>query len=231
MAVRNVRLKQELTAQAALLRTSRARLVSAQEQERRRIERNIHDGVQQDLTALIGLVGHARQEYDRGADVVAEDLERTQEGLRRVLADLRDFAQGIHPSVLSDRGLLAAVEALAGRHPVPVDVRADPALRGMHLPDDVEGAAYFTIAEALANTLKHGSAHRIEIELHIEQGSLAVCARDDGCGFDVERAAGRGLANLGERVAAVGGRLDVGSRPGLGTTVTAEFPITPEVRP
>lgn len=228
MAVRNVRLKQELTTQAALLRSSRARLVRAQEQERRRIERNIHDGVQQDLTALIGLVGHARQEYEGGADIVGEDLERTQEGLRRVLADLRDFAQGIHPSVLSDRGLLAAVEALAGRHPVAVEVRADPALRGMRMADDVEGAAYFTIAEALANTLKHASAKRIDVEMHIEGEVLVVRARDDGAGFDVDRATGSGLANLRERVAAVGGHLDVGSRPGEGTTVTAEFPIASE---
>ncbi|GAA1999468.1 sensor histidine kinase [Microbacterium ulmi] len=231
MAVRNVRLKQELTDQAALLRTSRARLARAQEQERRRIERNIHDGVQQDLTALIGLVGQARQEYGRSGDAVGEDLERAQEGLRRVLADLRDFAQGIHPSVLSDHGLLAAVEALAGRHPVAVEVRADPVLRGIRLSDEVEGAAYFTLAEALANTLKHGSAHRIEIELHLEGRALEVCARDDGVGFDVERATGSGLANLRERVAALGGRLEVVSRPGGGTTVTAEFPIAAERSP
>lgn len=228
MAVRNVRLKEELAAQAELLRASRARLVSAQEQERRRIERNIHDGVQQDLVALIGLVGHTRQELERGSEAVAQELTRTQEGLRRVLADVRDLAQGIHPAVLSDRGLLSAVETLAGRHPVLVEVRADPALRGRRMSDDIEGAAYFTVAEALANTLKHGSAQRIEVDLRLQPDAICVTARDDGVGFDAERTAGRGLADLRERVAAVGGRLTVASRPGGGTTVAAEFPLVPE---
>ncbi|MFT4137105.1 histidine kinase [Microbacterium sp.] len=225
MAVRNVRLTRELADQAELLRASRARLVRAQEQERRRIERNIHDGVQQDLTALIGLVGHARQEYP---GPVGEELEQTQEGLRRVLADLRDLAQGIHPALLTDRGLLAAVEALAGRHPVSTTVRADPELRSTALPDDVEGAAYFTIAEALANTLKHGSARRIEVALQVDGDVLTVCARDDGAGFEPDAAPGSGLANLRERVAAVGGRFDVASRRGGGTTITAAFPLTAE---
>lgn len=223
MAVRNVRLKEELAAQAALLQRSRARLVRAQEQERRRIERNIHDGVQQDLTALIGLVGQARR--DRVVDSIDEDLTTIQEGLRRVLADLRDFAQGIHPSVLSDRGLLAALETLGGRHPVPVTVRAGSALRDQRLPDEIEGAAYFTVAEALANTLKHADAHRIDVELELGGGILSVRAHDDGCGFDPEGAGGSGLTNLRERVVAVGGTLEVDSRPGEGTTVAAEFPV------
>ncbi len=228
MAVRNVRLTRELADQAELLRASRARLVRAQEQERRRIERNIHDGVQQDLTALIGLVGQARQEHEHGSGPLGEELAQTQEGLRRVLADLRDLAQGIHPALLSDRGLLPAVEALAGRHPVPTTVHADPGLRSAVLPDDVEGAAYFTIAEALANTLKHGAAAHLEIALHVEGDVLTVCARDDGVGFEPEHVSGSGLANLRERVAAVGGRLDVAARSGGGTAVSAAFPLTAE---
>ncbi len=228
MAVRNVRLRAELVAQTELLAESRSRLVRAQEQERRRIERNIHDGVQQDLTALIGLVGHARQEFPVAEGTLGDDLSALQSGLERVLADVRALAQGIHPSVLSDRGLLAAVEALSARHPVPVVVRAGPGVRELRPPEDVEGAAYFTIAEALANALKHAKAQQISVDLRLREGRLGIRVRDDGAGFDPAGAGGSGLANLAARVAAVGGRLDVSSRPGTaptGTTVTAEFPL------
>jgi signal transduction histidine kinase len=230
MAVRNVRLKKELEHQAVLLRTSRARIVHAQEQERRRIERNIHDGVQQDLTSLIGLAGHARQEFEHDPAAVGDDLEAMRDGLRRVLADLRDFAQGIHPSVLSDRGLLVAIETLAGRHPVPVAIRADASLRALRLPDELEGAAYFTIAEALANTLKHSRADRIDVELRENGSRLLVRVSDDGIGFDPTGARGTGLANLRDRVAAVGGALRIDTSPGAGTTVIAEFPLPGERR-
>ena len=230
MAVRNVRLKEELEQQAALLRTSRARIVHAQEQERRRIERNIHDGVQQDLTSLIGLAGHARQEFEHDPDAAGDDIEAMQDGLRRVLADLRDFAQGIHPSVLSDRGLLVAIETLAGRHPLPVTIRADASLRALRLPDELEGAAYFTIAEALANTLKHGRADHLDVELREHGNRLLVRVSDDGDGFDSSVARGTGLANLRDRVAAVGGALQLDTSPGVGTTVLAEFPIPGERR-
>ena len=230
MAVRNVRLKEELEHQAALLRTSRARIVHAQEQERRRIERNIHDGVQQDLTALIGLAGHARQEFEHDPDAVGDDIEAMQEGLRRVLADLRDFAQGIHPSVLSDRGLLVAIETLAGRHPVPVAIRADASLRALRLPDELEGAAYFTIAEALANTLKHSRADRLDVELRENGDRLIVRVSDNGDGFDAAAARGTGLTNLRDRVAAVGGALQIDTSPRAGTTVIAEFPLPDERR-
>ena len=230
MAVRNVRLKEELEHQAALLRTSRARIVHAQEQERRRIERNIHDGVQQDLTALIGLAGHARQEFEHDPDAVGDDIEAMQEGLRRVLADLRDFAQGIHPSVLSDRGLLVAIETLAGRHPVPVAIRADASLRALRLPDELEGAAYFTIAEALANTLKHSRADRLDVELRENDDRLIVRVSDNGDGFDAAAVRGTGLTNLRDRVAAVGGALQIDTSPRAGTTVIAEFPLPGERR-
>ncbi len=228
MAVRNVRLKEELEHQAALLRTSRARIVHAQEQERRRIERNIHDGMQQDLTALIGLAGHARQEFEHDPTAAGDDIGAMQEGLRRVLADLRDFAQGIHPSVLSDRGLLVAIETLAGRHPVPVAIRADASLRALRLPDELEGAAYFTIAEALANTLKHSGADRLDVELRENGDRLIVRVSDNGNGFDAAAARGTGLANLRDRVAAVGGALQIDTSPRAGTTVVAEFPLPGE---
>ena len=228
MAVRNVRLKEELEHQATLLRSSRARIVHAQEQERRRIERNIHDGMQQDLTALIGLAGQARQEFEHNPTAAGDDIGAMQEGLRRVLADLRDFAQGIHPSVLSDRGLLVAIETLAGRHPVPVAIRADASLRALRLPDELEGAAYFTIAEALANTLKHSGADRLDVELRENGDRLIVRVSDNGNGFDAAAARGTGLANLRDRVAAVGGALQIDTSPRAGTTVVAEFPLPGE---
>ena len=230
MAVRNVRLKEELENQAALLRSSRARIVHAQEQERRRIERNIHDGMQQDLTALIGLAGQARQESERNPAAAVEDIAAMQDGLRRVLADLRDFAQGIHPSVLSDRGLLVAIETLAGRHPVPVKIRADASLRVLRLSDELEGAAYFTITEALANTLKHSRADRLDVELRENDGRFVVRVSDNGDGFDPAAARGTGLTNLRDRVAAVGGSLQIDSSPHAGTTIIAEFPLPGERR-
>jgi signal transduction histidine kinase len=230
MAVRNVRLKAELEHQATLLRSSRARIVHAQEQERRRIERNIHDGTQQDLTALIGLAGQARQEFGHDPIAAGDDIAAMQEGLRRVLADLRDFAQGIHPSVLSDRGLLVAIETLAGRHPVPVAIRADASLRALRLSDELEGAAYFTIAEALANTLKHSRADRLDVELRENDDRLIVRVSDNGDGFDAAAARGTGLTNLRDRVAAVGGALQIDTSPRGGTTVIAEFPLPDERR-
>lgn len=225
VAVRSLRQKEELEHQASLLRSSRARIVHAQEQERRRIERNIHDGMQQDLTALIGRAGQARQQLERDPTAAGDEVAAMQEGLRRVLEDLRALAQGIHPSVLSDRGLLVAIEALAGRHPLPVTIRADASLRALRLPDELEGAAYFTIAEAFANTLKHGGADRLDVELREEADRLVVRVADDGHGFDAEAAEATGLTNLRDRVAAVGGSLRVDSSPRAGTIVTAQLPL------
>ncbi len=130
MAVRNMRLKEELEHQGPPCCDPHAR-VSCMPKSRNAVasNSNIHDGVQQDLTALIGLAGHARQEFEHHPDAAGEDIAAMQEGLWRVLAELRDFAQGIHPSVLSDRGLLVATETLAGRHPVPVAIRADASHR------------------------------------------------------------------------------------------------------
>ncbi len=215
-AVRNVRLTAELE-------RSRARLVRAQEAERRRLERNIHDGVQQDLVALMGHAARVRSQLERGASSGEEALSELQSGLQHVLVELRELAHGIHPSVLSDRGLLEAVEALAARSRVPVSVRADPALRGLRFAEEVEGAGYFTIAEALANAGKHAAASQIDVSLARANGSLRITVHDDGAGFDPATAAGDGLANLAERLSALGGQLDIDSAPGLGTTVSARL--------
>jgi signal transduction histidine kinase len=216
LAVRNVRLTAELE-------RSRARLVRAQEIERRRIERDLHDGVQQDLVALLGHSARVRQELDRDPAAGDAALDDLQAGLRHVLGELRELAHGIHPSVLSDRGLLEAVESLAARSAVPVAVRADPSLRGLRFAQEVEGAGYFTVAEALANAGKHAAATTIDVTLAHHEGGLDITVRDDGAGFDPASAVGEGLVNLAERVAALGGRLSVEARPGAGTTLSAHL--------
>jgi signal transduction histidine kinase len=225
LAVRNVRLTAQLSDQTAELAASRARLVRAEEAERRRIERNIHDGVQQDLVALIGQAGHVRRIQTRDADAVEAELALLQKGLERVLGDLRQLAHGIHPSLLRDRGLLAAIEAIAARNPVPVLVRADTSLRDMRLAEEVEGAAYYMVAESLTNSLKHADASNVDITLSCSDGSLLIRVSDDGVGFETMPATGNGFANLGERLGALGGRLEVTSKPGIGTTVTAVLAV------
>ena len=222
LAVRNVRLTRQLGDHAAELAASRTRLVRAQEAERRRIERNIHDGVQQDLVALISHAGRAQRMLGQAPSAAGRELTTVQEGLRRVLADLRELARGIHPSLLTDRGLLVAVEALAARSPVPTVVRADPSLREHRLSGDVEATAYFTVAEAVANTLKHADASHLKVSLARRNGSLLVEVVDDGRGMEPNADA---LATVAERVAAMGGRLTVTSSPGHGTTVLTRLDV------
>jgi signal transduction histidine kinase len=190
------------------------------------MERNIHDGVQQDLVALIGQAGRLRTQLEREPDEIADELASLQAGLERVLGDLRELASGIHPSLLRDRGLLAAVEALAARNPVPVLVRADPSLRSLRFAQEIEGAGYYTVAESLANSLKHADASQVEVTLSRSNGSLHISIRDDGKGFDEAASYGHGLSNLSERLTALGGRLDVTTSPGLGTTVSAMLALT-----
>jgi signal transduction histidine kinase len=216
LAVRNVRLTAELE-------RSRARLVRAQEVERRRIERDLHDGVQQDLVALLGHSARVRRELDRDPAAGEAALDDLQAGLRHVLGELRELAHGIHPSVLSDRGLLEAVESLAARSAVPVAVRADPTLRGLRFAQEIEGAGYFTVAEALANASKHAAASTIDVTLAHHAGGIDITVHDDGTGFDPASAVGDGLVNLTERVAALGGRLRIEARPGAGTTLSAHL--------
>jgi signal transduction histidine kinase len=226
LAVRNLRLTTQLSKQTTELAASRARLVRAEEAERRRMERNIHDGVQQDLVALIGQAGRLQNQLEKEPDAVADELALLQSGLERVLGDLRELASGIHPSLLRDRGLLAAVEALAARHPVPVLVRADLSLRGLRFAEEIEGAGYYTVAESLANSLKHADAHDVEVTLARANGSLQISIHDDGKGFENGTSNGHGLANLSERLAALGGRLEVETSPGHGTTVSATLALT-----
>jgi signal transduction histidine kinase len=225
LAVHNVRLTERLAAHVDELAASRIRLVQAQERERRAIERDIHDGVQQDLVALIGLAGQLRAEPVNGA-TIETDLSILHTGLNRVLGEVRDLARGIHPSLLTDRGLLVAVEALTARHPVSVDLRADPSIRDERFAEEAEAACYFTVAEALANSLKHARASSVEVTLARWNGSLRVTVADDGVGFDAGAAEASDrppLSTLRDRVAALDGTLTVSSEPGSGTLVSAEI--------
>lgn len=231
IAVSNARLATELAArlediraQAAELAASRARIVQAQDAERRRIERNIHDGAQQEITGLIAKLRLARNKV--GADVAAVDkaLAELQDDAHQVLVDLRELAQGIHPSVLTDRGLVAAIESRADRSPIPVLVETDPTVRRTRFSDDVEGAAYFVVSEALANVLKHSAASEAHVRMRVDDGRLRIDVEDDGVGFDPATATGGGLANLADRVAAVGGGLHVDGAPGAGTRVSLDLP-------
>ncbi|MCK2215428.1 histidine kinase [Actinomadura sp. ATCC 31491] len=194
------------------------RLVGAQEAERRRIERNIHDGVQQQLVALI-----AGLELARAAGAGPQQLARLRDQARQTLADLRELAAGIHPSALSQGGLVEAVEERCAGLPVPTTVVADPGLRARRFPDEIEGALYFTVSEAVANALKHAAAGRIEVRLSQAGGRLRAAITDDGRGLP-DSAARRGLATLADRLGALGGGLALDSRQGKGTSVRAWVP-------
>ncbi|MCT9929104.1 histidine kinase [Planotetraspora sp. A-T 1434] len=193
-----------------------ARLINAQEAERRRIERNIHDGAQQQLVALIAGLELARA-TGGGADV----LVLLREQARQALTDLRELAAGIHPSVLSQGGLVEAVEERCSGLPVTITVTADPGLRVRRFPDEIEGAMYFTVSEAVANALKHASASRIEVRLSLREDRLEASVTDDGKGFDTGAVARRGLATLADRMTALGGGLELTSGRGEGSRVRA----------
>lgn len=234
-AIANVRLTARLAEQVDELARSRARIVAAQDSERRRIERNIHDGAQQHVVALIMKLRLARNQLGRGERTADEVLDELQGDARDLLADLRELAHGIHPPVLSDQGLVVAVEARADRLPLEVRVHADAALRDGRLDADVEGAAYYVICEALTNVVKHSAAHSAGINLSTKDGRLSVLVHDDGVGLAsgngngngnvTVNGNGHGLTNLRDRVEALGGRLRVSGEPGAGTTVLAELPV------
>ncbi|HET8948924.1 MAG TPA: histidine kinase [Solirubrobacteraceae bacterium] len=214
----------ELQALAAELQASRTRIVEAGDEARRRIERDLHDGAQQRLVTASMLLGVAMRTVARGeADGVAEQLARVKAELDGGLAELRDLARGIHPTVLSDHGLRPAVDALVARSPVPVVVHGD-------LPErpaaTVEATLYFTIAEALTNVAKYASAAEAVVTIGSGVEHAQVEIRDDGIG-GADPAAGSGLRGLVDRLGALGGHLHVHSPPGAGTTVHAVVPLDP----
>lgn len=202
------------------------RIVNAAETERRRIERNIHDGAQQELVALVARLGMARTTAARGT-LTPETIEELQKEAQHILSDLRDLAQGIHPSVLSDGGVLEAVEDICTHLPLEVDLRAEETLRSERFDDDVEGAAYFFVSEGVANALKHADASRVEILLAKKGEVLYLGVSDDGCGFDPATQRQNGLAGLSDRVRALGGSMTISTSPDTGTSIQAELPATP----
>jgi signal transduction histidine kinase len=188
--------------------------------ERRRLERDLHDGVQQRLVSLALTLRMAREKLDRDAEETGRLLDRSRQELDEALKELRELARGIHPTALSRRGLAGAVEALARRAPLPVEVGELPA---QGLPEQVELAAYFVVCEALTNVAKYASATRASVTMTKTDGRLTVEISDDGVGgADMDR--GTGLRGLTDRLAAIEGRLEVDSEPGRGTTVRASIP-------
>ena len=203
------------------LRASRVRIVQAADAARRRIERDLHDGAQQRLVALALEIRLARSRVEKDPSCAAGYLERFGAELSEASAELRELARGIHPAVLTDRGLAPAIASLAARAPVPVEVLDLPADR---LDISLETTAYFTVAEALTNVAKYAGATHATVRVGCENGSMVVEVRDDGVG-GADAAGGSGLRGLADRVGACDGSLVVTSPPGEGTLVRAMLPL------
>ena len=210
----------ELVAGVEEQRAKRARAVDVAAAERRRIERDLHDGAQQRLVALAMDLGMAREKFTGDPEAARTLIEEAHDEAKRALAELRNLARGIHPAVLTDRGLDAAVSALAARSPVPVEVDIELADRPTAA---AESTAYFVVAEGLANVAKHAAATRAQVRITRRDGWLVVEVRDDGVG-GADPAGGSGLAGLADRVASVDGRLAVDSPEGGPTVIRAEVP-------
>ncbi len=207
------------------LRASRQRLVAAADQARRDLERDLHDGAQQQIVALTAKLRLARNQLARDPAIAGQTLAEAQAEAKQTLQDLRELARGIHPSVLSDQGILAAVKSRITRLPIGVRLTAGPELAGGRYPDEIEGAAYFLVCEALVNVVKHAHASQAQVLLSDDGARLRVEITDDGAGFDPADAAGSGLTGLADRIEAVGGSLSIRSRPGAGTVLAGELPV------
>ncbi|ONH31136.1 two-component sensor histidine kinase [Pseudofrankia asymbiotica] len=220
----NQRLAAEVRAQLAEVRASRVRIVAAADEQRRRIERDLHDGAQQQLVTAALVLRLARDRFrpappDPELDAL---LRRAADGLDAAVAELRELARGIHPAVLTEAGLLPALRALAARSAYPVRVIDGPALPP--LPDGVAATAYFVAAEAVTNAAKHAGANQVQVHVRASGNRLLVTIADDGAG-GADMGAGTGLLGLRDRVAALDGKLTVRSFPGAGTSVHAELPL------
>jgi signal transduction histidine kinase len=232
VALHNVRLDSalqatltELRRQADELRASRARIVASADAERRRIERDLHDGAQQRLVNLMVRVREARQLADSALERLPPALDELDAELQAALDELRELSQGIYPPLLSDEGLAEALPAVAARAPIPCRVACDGVGR---YPADVETAVYFCCLEALQNAAKHaGAGARARLSLREDGGTLVFRVEDDGAGFEESRRrAGLGFTSMSDRLGAVGGTLEVDSEAGRGTTVEGSVPIS-----
>ncbi|MDP9326854.1 MAG: sensor histidine kinase, partial [Actinomycetota bacterium] len=217
LVLRNVRLIEEL-------RASRQRLVAAQDEERRKIERNLHDGAQQQLVALSVKLRLSEQLAGRDPAKAKEMLAALQTDTSDALENLRDLARGIYPPLLADQGLGAALAAQARKSPVPTEVEADDFGR---YPPDIEATIYFCTLEALQNVAKYAGATRANVRLGRDDGHLTFEIADDGTGFDPGSTGyGTGLQGMADRLEAAGGSLAVRSAPGEGTEVTGRVPVS-----
>ncbi|MEX1004469.1 MAG: ATP-binding protein [Acidimicrobiia bacterium] len=231
LALRNLRLEGELRQQldrieeqAAELHRSRQRLVAAQDEERRRIERDLHDGAQQQL---VSLAARLRRAARAPKTLRSPLLEEFADEAEQAVFSLQDLARGIYPSLLSDRGLEAALHAHAARLPVSIRIDVDPSTKGRRLPPELEAAFYFVALEAMTNVVKHAPGARVIVSLRAGSAphKMVLEVHDDGPGFDASKAMRRGgLQNMADRIGAVGGSLSVESRPGAGTWIRAEAP-------
>jgi signal transduction histidine kinase len=221
LALENERLLAELRAQLEQLRESRARIVEAGDTERRRLERNLHDGAQQRLVSLALALGLAESKVEKDPSAAVELLHGARDELTHALSELRELARGIHPAVLTERGLSYALTGLAERAPVEV-------VLDLHLdsrpPAAVEAAAFYVVAEALANVAKYADATTARVSARMDHERLRVEVTDDGVG-GADPAAGSGLRGLDDRVQAFGGSLQVISHQGHGTRILAELPL------
>jgi PAS domain S-box-containing protein len=214
------RLNAELHDRLEELAASRARIVTAGDVERRRLERNLHDGAQQRLVTLSLSLRDAVAKLDSDPAAARVALANAWDELNLALDELRELARGLHPAVLSDHGLRAAVETLASRVPVTVEIADIPEDR---LPESVEAAAYYLIAEALTNVTKYADASTVRVRVDASDACVVVEVSDDGVG-GADPATGSGLRGLADRVEALGGSLEVVSPSGAGTSLRAEIP-------
>jgi signal transduction histidine kinase len=225
LVLKNVRLTEELRAHLEELRASRQRLVTAQDGERRRIERNIHDGAQQQLVALAVQTRMAEALAGTDPNREREVLRRVQQGLQDALEDLRNLARGIYPPLLADQGLASALESQARRSTVPVAMETEGVER---YPQEAEAAVYFCVLEAFQNVAKYAEASRATVRLRGVADELRFEVEDDGRGFDPAATGyGTGVQGMVDRLAALGGELRVLSEPGSGTTVVGTLPLRP----
>jgi signal transduction histidine kinase len=225
LVLRNVRLTAELassleaiSAQASEIRASRRRIVATQDERAKKLERNIHDGAQQQLVALAVKQRLVADLIDKNPEQARAMAEQLQADTHDALENLRDLARGIYPPLLADKGLVAALQGQARKAAIPTDVRVENVGR---YAQDVEAAVYFCTLEALNNVAKYSGATRAEVRLAQTNGELTFEIIDDGAGFDPsETGYGTGLQGMADRLDALGGTLEVRSSPGAGTTIT-----------
>jgi len=222
LVLRNVRLTEELLERLRELQASRQRIVAAQDEERRKLERNLHDGAQQQLVALQVKLSLAQRLAEEDCQV-KDQLSSLKQEAGEALENLRDLARGIYPPLLADQGLQAALSAQARRAIFPISIEADGTGR---YPQDQEAAVYFCVLEALQNVAKYAAATHAMVRLHEDGGQLVFEVQDDGAGFDTSTTSyGTGLHGMSDRLSAQGGTLEVRSRPGEGTSIVGRVPV------